>query len=237
MIQVMNLQVKRKAIAMIELIFAIVIMGIVLMSVPNLISVATKSGFVSMQQEAIAVASSQMSLILTKHWDENNVIDPATGIGSTAILVVSNGTASLNSRNGARNRTFILPSGGTANATSIGAEANDFDDIDDFTGTSMTLRNFSDTQVTAGDIIDTNITIATVVTYTDDNTSTASDYNISNTIQYNFSPVAATATSNIKAITITLTTDNPAEELEKNIKLNAFTANIGSYSTERRVLP
>lgn len=230
-----DLRIRRKAIAMIELIFAIVIIGIVLLSVPNLISTATKSGYVSLQQEAIATISSQMGLLFTKHWDENNVIDATTGIDDTVILKVTNGSASLASRSGARDRSFNLPSGGQVFATDIGSELNDFDDIDDFTGTSMTLRNFSDTEVTEGDIIDTNILITTIIDYTDDNTSSTSDYNDSNTIQYNFSASSAPATSNIKSISVELTTNNPAEELEKNILLHAFTANIGSYLPERRV--
>ena len=65
----------RKAIAMIELIFAIVIVGIALLSVPNLIYRATESGYTAMQQEAIAAAASDISLILTKRWDEANT-DP-----------------------------------------------------------------------------------------------------------------------------------------------------------------
>jgi len=222
---------KRKAIAMIELIFAIVIMGIVLLSVPNIISVSTQSGYISLQQEAIATAASQINLLMTKQWDENNVVDTATGITSTAILNVTNGTPSLNKpRNGAKTRTFTLAGGGEKSATPIGAEANDFDDIDDMSGTSMTLRNFSNTAVTAGDIIDTNITIATTVVYANDSTSTASDYNTSNTIQYNFNPALVPPTTNIKSITTELTTDNPAIELSKNIKLQAFTVNIGSYA-------
>jgi len=53
----------RKAIAMIELIFAIVVIGIALLSVPNLIYTATESGYTSLQQEAIASASSKPSLL------------------------------------------------------------------------------------------------------------------------------------------------------------------------------
>ena len=215
---------------MIELIIAIVVMGIVLLSVPNLMSIATKSGFVSLQQEAIATASSQISLLLTKQWDENNVVNGTT-IDKTVILKVTHGSDALDTRAGARDRSFNFGSGGQAFATPIGSESNDFDDIDDYTGTSLTLRNFSDTNVTEGDIIDVNITIATVVDYIDDNTSGASNYNNSDTIQYNFNTASATPTTNIKSVSVTLTTDNPAVELSKVIKLNAFTANIGSYET------
>ena len=60
------------AVAMIELIFAIVIMAIVLLSAPMLIHQSIKSSFVGMQQEAINTLSSHLSLILTKEWDEAN---------------------------------------------------------------------------------------------------------------------------------------------------------------------
>ena len=63
----------RKAIAMIELIFAIVIMGIILMSAPMLISNASQSGYVAMQQEGINEAATQVNMIMGHYWDENNV--------------------------------------------------------------------------------------------------------------------------------------------------------------------
>jgi len=44
----------RKAIAMIELIFAIVVMGIVMLSAPMLVNKATQSSYVALQQESIA---------------------------------------------------------------------------------------------------------------------------------------------------------------------------------------
>jgi len=68
----------RPAIAMIELIFAIVIMGIVMMSAPMLVSTASKSGFVAIQQEGISEVASQLNMILSYAWDENNA-DPTLG--------------------------------------------------------------------------------------------------------------------------------------------------------------
>lgn len=221
---------------MIELIFSIVIMGIVMLSIPNLISTANKSGYISLQQEAIASAASQIGLLLTKHWDENNVIDTVTGVDDTTILH-TNGTASLTTRPGAKDRSFNSSTGSSWNATPIGAELSDFDDIDDANGISMSLRNFSNTQISLGDNIDTNITIATVINYIDDSTSTSSDYNDSDTIQYNFTTADTGTITNIKSISINLTTLNPAEELSKNISLNAFTTNIGSYKPLRRQIP
>ena len=56
----------RKAIAMIELIFAIVVIAIVLMSAPTLINQSIKSSFVGFQQESINTVATHLNLILTK---------------------------------------------------------------------------------------------------------------------------------------------------------------------------
>jgi len=227
---------QRKAIAMIELIFAIVIMGIVLLSVPNLVSVSTSSGFVSLQQEAIATASSQLNLIMTKNWDENNTFD------NRPILATDSLTAGLapTQRAGRVQRAIVTSSSIELNATKpnkLGPDINDtFDDIDDADGTIMTLRDFNATNITSGDMIDTNITIGTTVVYVDDNTTTGT-YN-STSITFNISSTPVTVGSrHIKYISTRLTTDNPAVELDKNISLNAFSCNIGTYKPDVRDLP
>ena len=214
---------RRPAIAMIELIFAIVIIGIVLMSVPNLIDRAAKSGYTSLQQEAIAVASSHISLILAMQWDEEDTNTSRKG----PILQVSSGNSKLAARPGAFQRNYI-GSGGPYAASSIGSDLNDLDDIDDFHGTTISLRNFEDIDTESGDLIDLKIEIATTIDYIDDNLSSG-DYNTSSAIVYNFDPAAATPTTNIKAISTTLTTNSTAEELDKEITLRAFSCNIGNF--------
>ena len=62
----------KRGVAMIELIFALVIMGIVLMSAPMLIQQSARSGTVALQQEAIAATASHTAVILSMSWDENN---------------------------------------------------------------------------------------------------------------------------------------------------------------------
>jgi len=74
---------RKKAIAMIELIFALVIMGIVLMSAPMLIQQSVKSSNIALQQEAIVAAASQTSIILSMHWDEENT---RINVGESPIL-------------------------------------------------------------------------------------------------------------------------------------------------------
>ncbi len=226
------LKLHRKAIAMIELIFAIVIMGIVLLSVPNLISISSSSVYTSLQQESIATAASQINLIMTKHWDENN-----TETGNGIILTTTAGSPSLNARSGKLSRSLLTSSGSTLSANSVFWDFNDtFDDIDDANGTTMTLRDFNTTKITLGDNIDTNITIATTVSYIQDATATSGDYNTSANIRYDIGANTNSVT-NIKLISTRLTTNNPVEELAKDISLKAFSCNIGTYSITSRHMP
>ena len=229
------LNTQRKAIAMIELIFAIVIMGIVLLGIPNLVNVSTSSGFTSLQQEAIATASSQINLIMTKNWDENNTLNdkPILRTDSTTFGLP------LSQRAGIVQRDTITTAGATLNATPIanlGPDINDtFDDIDDAKDLNMTLRDYNATDVSKGDMIDTDITIRTTVNYVND-IPTVGTYNGISSIVFNISPTPLAVTSNIKYISTRLMTKNTAIELKKNISLNAFSCNIGTYEPYKKVL-
>lgn len=212
---------------MIELIFAIVIIGITLLSIPNLISTAAKSGYTAMQQESVAVASSHMSLILSMSWDEEDTNITRGG----PIFRVTNGTASLDTRKGLLSRDFV-GTGGPYNASAaLTQESGDYDDIDDAAGTTISLKNEESTDAQTGDIIDVDISLSTTVDYLDD-TADTNDYHNASSIDFNFDSVTKTPpqTTNIKMITTTLTTSNTATELEKNIILKAFGCNNGRFS-------
>lgn len=230
--QVNTIKVKsRKAIAMIELIFAIVVIGISLLSIPNLIYTATESGYTSMQQEAIAAAASDMSLILTKRWDEANT-DPRL---PAIILTTDSTTTGLtqSTRTNLKSRSYFSATGGTMAASDSSTFHNpdtgdiDQDDIDDIPST--TAGYIADgTQ----DLIDT-IDVDTSVSYLDDSESSGSWNTASNTYDDPFS-TAAGGTSNVKGIVLTLTSGGTTPELQKTIKLQAFSCNIGSYELERK---
>lgn len=237
----------RKAIAMIELIFAIVIMGIVLMSAPMLISTAYKSGYVALQQESIAAASSEIGMILTHHWDERD-----TDENLSAPILITGGDDDLNESislvdgnlTGVRGgtsifskRNFLTSVGGRLTATSPGTSnftaEGDFDDIDDFTTLSSGLHDEESTTTSEGDIIDKNIELNTTVAYIND-TPTAGTYaGDGNSITLPFSTTAVTTnTTNIKMVEVILTTTNTEIELQKKIILKAFSCNIGTYELE-----
>lgn len=232
----------RAAIAMIELIFAIVILGIVMLSAPMLISTASQSGYVALQQEAIATASSEIGMILTHHWDEGDTNDTLSApilvtVGHGDLAEGNNAGLNTGRRRGTPNsssRTFTLTSGPgripTTLVANFGSDGGDMDDVDDFIGNSGVI-DIDPTTAEIGDIVDTNTTMNTVVQYRNDTPSGAGNTYDAATVTLNqpFLNAAAGATSNIKHVQVNLTTTNTATELDKDITLNAFTCNIGTY--------
>ncbi|RUM67144.1 MAG: hypothetical protein DSZ06_01895 [Sulfurospirillum sp.] len=81
----------KKGIALIELIFAIVVIGITLMAVPNLIATTTKASRNAVTQESISSAVSHISMVMSEFWDENS-IDPQN---NNPVLVVDNQNGSF----------------------------------------------------------------------------------------------------------------------------------------------
>lgn len=235
----------RPAIAMLELIFAIVIMGIILMSAPRLISTAAESGYVAIQQEGINEAASQVNMIMGYHWDENDAderyIDPILAVSTTGDdeLKEEENTSRRLGTPDESYRSFVRSDGADLTASTPGsfgaADLNETeeDDMDDFSGTSTNLVFIPETTLEANqaDYIETTtIDIARNVVYSDD----SANYNQAN-ITFDPSFTNAGDTTNIKSITVTLTSNSAAEELnQKEITLRAFSCNIGGYKLEER---
>ncbi len=238
---ILNIQLKRPAIAMIELIFAIVIMGIVLMSAPMLMSTAAKSGYAAIQQEGINEAASQVNMIMGYNWDKNDANEDYL----PPILGVSSGDSDLDKitttgrRLGTPNesyRAFIRSDGqDDLNASALGsADGSDTveDDIDDFDG-DTSLQEIEDAGLVDYVEDNTTIRINTTVRYIDDSTTTGSTI----TFDPDFTSAgstASTASTNIKRITVTLTSVGAPAELTKEIILHAFSCNIGGYKLEEK---
>jgi hypothetical protein len=242
----------RSAMAMIELIFAIVVMGIVMMSAPMLINTATQSGYVAIQQEAINEASSQMNIILGYPWDESNTDEDydATVLNVTlGDLQLDDKATQPKRRAGTPNtskRIYINASGPDEfNASAIGLDTGETiataDDMDDFNGTSTAL--ILDGAATDVDYIEKNdINISRTVAYLSASSGFLSDGVYENPgidldISYSpdFTAAASTGTTNIKRIQVTLFSTASAEvEFAKNITLHAFSCNIGSTNLERK---
>ena len=222
----------KRAIAMIELIFALVIMGIALMSAPMLIQQSIKSSNIALQQEAISAAASQVAIVLSMHWDEANANIPA---GASPILDTNRsgyifppvGLTDVTGRNIKDNNITLKPT----LFNNFGPDTNessyiDFDDVDDYNNQSFGLMLFNNESTSSdiGEYVDTNISIRTTVRYTKES-------NVLEDINSTISPY-----SNIKAIKVNLTSNSGVAELDKNITFQAFSCNIGTYSIKGKKL-
>ncbi len=226
----------RRAIAMIELIFAIVIIGIALLAAPQLLATTSKSTQVGIQQEAINEAASYVNMILTYPWDEND-----SNESDQPVLHVTNGDLELDDQgNGRRigvppgaSRVFRFYSGGDKNASSsLGLEAGESspNDLDDFNGQTQTLVYDSSGSGGVDYLEKTTVQMATSIQYVSDSANYAQQ-----SFNYNL-PTSAlgTGTSNIKEIAVTLTSSSSSPELQKTIVLRAFGCNVGSYEYAHR---
>jgi len=246
----LKLKKSRKAVAMIELIFSIVIMGITLMSAPMLISTASKSSMLTMQQESIAAAVTQMNTIMTTEWDH---MDTNGTIGSPILKTDSD---TFNQCAGALDEapsgTTGLSSGGrycqglggpsisydaTATIGTDGTliEMTSYDDVDDYDNKSYTVTVYEgdDYATSSGDYIDKDITITSRVFFAEDearNTDNSTgNYGQTTTFSNPFRNNTPAGTTNIKIISLQLTSSNDAEELsDKQVNLSAFMCNVGA---------
>jgi Tfp pilus assembly protein PilV len=216
---------------MIELIFALVIMGITMLSAPLLISQATNSSLVAFQQESIAITASHANALLTYSWDEQNTQSQLNYIN--AILRVSgaadNELDSL-TRVTPGARQFNPDVNATATAL-LGADVTTpneaDDDIDDFIDSSqtLTLASAAAGAIDAGDYIDQDVSLSTSVKYMDDITLYASATGV---VVFNAPKADVNYTTNIKYISVSLiSTSQSADLSNKQITLNAFMCNIG----------
>ena len=224
---------------MIELIFAIVIMGFVMLSMPMLMMQIKQSSKLSSQQESIAMISSKMNLIMTQQWD-----DIQTRLSNQSFVVETNGVAGLSNggpgtMRGARitfqnTRVFTNP---TIQASALLEIENDagkepgflMDDIDDFNNFTTTLNLQDATPNLNTDYIDQKAVIKTNVNYVSYGNSFTG---------LNLAPLLvgpSGGTSNIKEILGELTTTNTSElSSDTKISLRAFSVNIGGYDVETR---
>jgi len=231
----------KKGIAMIELIFAIMVIGIVLLSTPMLIQQSVKSGYVAIQQESIAAVSTHTAILLSKHWDEG---DANNTTGVAPIIQLSNAKPSspftlkgivdvnLSSRTSSigENNLTAFAIGPDWNETS----PNFYDDIDDYDNSELNLTIFGNesTTISTGEYIDQSITIKTNITFADDRpvsdfNQTIIDAGNNIYIHQDISP----NDSNIKFVKVNLTSHNAdVPELNKSITLNAFSCNLGTYT-------
>ncbi len=225
----------RKGISLIELVLAIVVIAISVMSVPMMLQQGAKSDNFSMMQEAILAARTKMGGILSYQWDDN-ARDGNNTEGRLRALDVTNGDGALD-----RNNTYdtnnerrighvirdlrrkMMPAvtypkaGSDANITDI----NDFDNVH----TNITWQG-SSTATDSYDYLDKNLTLSTRVYYVSDALQAGYDYN-QTTLLFVFDPstkdtISSPNSTNIKMIELNVTSKN-----YQNFLFRAFSCNLG----------
>ncbi|MDD3343234.1 MAG: hypothetical protein PHR87_06655 [Sulfurospirillaceae bacterium] len=210
----------RSAMSMIELVFAIVIMGIAVMSLPLILTQVQSNNAFAMQQEAILAAKAKIGDVLTYEWDDRSYSPNAS---STFVLDVTHGDAELNAVPPTPRRVGHIDTDyrrkffpNTTNATlTLGSEGGDLDDVDDFTNTTTSIAAAVEGAGTLDYVFDLNL--STTVSYANDS-GTYSDQNLTD---FTFNPAVNAASTNIKTIEVKVSGG------DQNITLRAFTCNIG----------
>ena len=209
----------RKASSMIELVIAIIVMGIAVMTLPMMLERTQANNAFAMQQEAILAAKTQLGDIITYPWDDNSLQGNVVAVLDTDGNITYNRSPDNNStrrvghvKQNKRRKFFNLVTnpGDVAGVVSIS----------DFNGSSQTLSPTSDI---AGEITDLDyrftIELNTTVSYVSD-------------AAFVFPTTAQATTSNIKMIEVKASGDEMS-----TFTLRAYSANIGESQLLRRSYP
>lgn len=223
----------KKAISLIELVFAIVIMGISVMSLPMILTQTQEASNLSLRQEAILSVKTKLAYLLAYHWDENTYDATAD---TERVLNTAGGNAAFNAVGTTLRRVGHIATDGrrrfwdnATNASAIlGAEGNDRDDIDDF-------HNIPENKIIVAGVRDDfifNLTLTPAINYIPDNPAVGAY--AGNIVRFNFNTgnIAANST-NIKMIQVTATAP-AASGMNAPITMFAFSSNIGQSKILRR---
>jgi Tfp pilus assembly protein PilV len=205
----------KSSFTLIELVIAIIVVGITVTSIPMLLSTVSNNMSTNLKSNSFFNAYSTLSLIESMDWDENNT----KGDNYYKVLTADNGDSELNcTRNGTKQLDNESGADCDDNKTSsIGVDSGEnkdnsmtFDDIDDFDGYTVT------------NLATYNIKVA--VKYINDN----ADYSAKN-IFFNDSFIPSNNT-NIKLIELNIT--NKSGKLISIIRGESF--NIGAVKIYSR---
>jgi len=217
----------RKAASMLELVIAIVVMGIAVMTLPILLLKTQNNNEYTLQQEIILAARTKMGDTLTYRWDENSLID------DKIFVLVTDGDSDLNISSpgsirrighvlGSKRRKFVNDLNSSTPVANLGPDGGDLDDIDDFNGKTDTLEIGS--QITSLDYHFTDFNLTTAVAYISDN----ANYGNQN-LNFTFDTNASATTSSIKMLTLKVKGPNNIP-----FTIRSYSCNIGENELLRK---
>ena len=202
----------KSAFSMIELIFAIVIIGVSVISLPMMTQATSKAIEENLVQEAVFAASTELNQIVSYYWDEKSLQS-----GDSLSKVIDTGDCNTTSklRDGHINQPLHRRClDNTPAIEPLGLESiSDIDDIDDNIVSNAAIFITTSGNVASAEGYKEIYTKTVDVEYADFNDTTA-------------------ASKNIKKITVTISdTDSPPKEITK---LSTFSANIGEVDYYKR---
>lgn len=213
--------VRRYAFTMIELIFAIVVISIAVISLPMMIQTSTKGIEGNLVQEAIFASSAKLNEIISYPWDDNSM--QSGSIFSRVIWTSANDcNQSTKLRSGhimqQQHRRCLDSNFSIIQPTAVlGMEVNDagvYDDIDDFNNVSapMFIDNSGSGVITSAEGYKT-------------------PYKMDVNVSYAAFGTVPAASKNMKRIDITIIDSNTSVT---TTKLHTYSANIGEIDYYKR---
>lgn len=213
--------------SLIELVIAIVVMGIAVMTLPLLLTQTQANNAYTLQQEVILAARTKIGDTQTYRWDENSLDENAR-----ISVLVTDGDSELNvSTNGRRighvfankRRKFSADLNTSTTPANLGPDVGDPNDIDDFSVSSDNLVDSN--QSTNLDYRFLLFDLNTTVDYVSD----SADYNGTN-IDFTLQTTPATTSTNIKLLTIKVS----GADIPNPFILRSYSTNIGESELLRR---
>ncbi|MFP4333739.1 MAG: type II secretion system protein [Campylobacterales bacterium] len=204
----------KRAFTLLELIVGIVVIGIAFLSIPAIMTVMNYSSEATVDNKGYYHGLAQMSVIMSKEWDENNTDDWKEA--NVVYIIDSDGDDSGCSD---RNSTGLYHEEGRRQCAKAGGKASSRDDLGLDSGESFEKRNFDDID----DFHNENrkvesFSIDIVVSYVDTNDS------LSNGNSFKIDPASPAETTNLKQVTVKVKNDD-ATGTESTLKY--IGANIG----------
>ena len=228
----------RKAVSLIELIIAIVVMGIAVMSLPLILTQTQSNNALALQQEAILSTKAKIGFISSYPWDQNSwdgtgsifrVLDTSASPSADNAFATADIRRIGHIQTDKRRRLWDVGNANRAPNNEVTAAPNE-DDIDDFDSHDDNITIADPTQM---DYIFA-LTMTPEIVYLRDSLS-AGNYLNSNTIQFDFDATnTETNTSrptNIKMITVR-TVSQVGNDV--NVSLRSFASNIGQSKISKR---
>ena len=236
---------RSKGFTMIELIYAIVIMGLVFITLPMILLNNNRSVEQNLLQETILIATTKLNSILSYQWDETSRdANTSISLAKTEVVDTTSAVAALQRvasdfRVGHfqqplhRRMTPNVDAATRMASTALGADTGDLDDIDDFIVTNDAVITH-----TAGTAVDYkyDYNMDVTVSYADDNAFRGGTSYASSAIQFSFDTAAYTAsTTSLKKVDLLVKADTNNDGTDEEIiRLRAFSANIGETDFYKR---